>query len=48
MGVVPETIGIPVLVAAVLPVGIAWMRTGARIARGVIVESTIASTRGTA
>ena len=48
MGFVPDTIGIGTLIAAVLPVGIAWIVTGARIARGVITESTIATTGGTA
>jgi hypothetical protein len=58
MGAVPETPGLPVLMAAVLPVGIAWMVTGARIARGPRADTnepppnlptpTIATTGGAA
>jgi hypothetical protein len=58
IGAVPETPGLPVLMAAVLPVGIAWMVTGARIARGSRADAsepppnlptpTIATTGGAA
>lgn len=47
-GVVPEAIGLPLLIASLLPLGIAWIVTGARIARGSFAESTIASAGGTA
>ena len=48
-GFVPSTVPVPLVIASVLPLGIAWMATGVRIARGPVVSvSTIATTGGAA
>ncbi|HEY8239317.1 MAG TPA: hypothetical protein VIF63_07760 [Candidatus Limnocylindrales bacterium] len=46
MGLMPELLKAPVLLASLLPIGIAWMATGARLASGR--PSTSMTTRGLA
>lgn len=57
-GFVPDAIPVPIVIASMLPLGIAWMVTGARIARGAPIDadappptmtsSSIATAGGTA
>lgn len=45
-GLVPSLIPIPLVIASVLPLGIAWIVTGVRIARGPIVFMSTTTTAG--
>lgn len=47
-GLVPGAVPLPLVIASFLPLGFAWIATGARIARGTIVHSTSATAGGTA
>lgn len=38
-GLVPEAIGVPLAAVCLLPLGIAWVATGARLARGVVIDT---------
>ena len=48
-GFVPLAIPVPLVIASCLPLGIAWIATGARLVRGSVIDApTIATTGGTA
>jgi hypothetical protein len=38
-GLVPEAIGVPLAAVSLLPLGIAWVATGARLVRGVVIDA---------